>query len=70
MEQLAAERVFVWGDSLAKGVFWNESRKRHAYCKTTAVDIAANRLGIEIVNRSKIRLHRTARAWRCWSGKS
>jgi len=53
MEQMAAERVFVWGDSLAKGVFWNESRKRHAYCKTTAVDIAANRLGIEIINRSK-----------------
>ncbi len=53
MEQLIAEKVVIWGDSLAKGVVWNEARKRHAYCKTTAVDIAAGRLGIEIVNHSK-----------------
>lgn len=53
MEQLAGQRVAVWGDSLAKGVTWNEARKRHAYSKTTAVDIAANKLGIEILNRSK-----------------
>ena len=53
MEQLAGQRVVVWGDSLAKGVTWNEARKRHAYSKTTAVDIAANKLGIEILNRSK-----------------
>lgn len=53
MEQLAAERVVIWGDSLAKGIVWNEARKRHAYCETTAADIAAKRLGIEIVNRAK-----------------
>ncbi|HML67515.1 MAG TPA: GDSL-type esterase/lipase family protein [Clostridia bacterium] len=53
MEQIAGERVVVWGDSLAKGVVWNETRKRHAYSKLTAVDIAANKLGIEIINRSK-----------------
>ena len=52
MEQIAGERVVVWGDSLAKGVVWNETRKRHAYSKLTAVDIAANKLGIEIINRS------------------
>ncbi len=53
MEQLVSGNVVVWGDSLAKGVIWNEARKRHAYSKTTAVDIAAERLGIEVVNRSK-----------------
>ena len=53
MEQQAVERVVVWGDSLAKGVTWNEARKRHTYSKRTAVDIAASKLGIDIVNRSK-----------------
>ena len=53
MEQIAGQRVVVWGDSLAKGVVWNEARKRHAYSKLTAVDIAADKLGIEIVNRAK-----------------
>lgn len=53
MEQLNGETVFVWGDSLARGIVWNEARKRHAYSKTSAVEIAASRLGIEIVNRAK-----------------
>ncbi len=53
MEQLAKETVAVWGDSLAKGVVWNSARKRHCYSSPTAVDIAAQKLGIEIVNRSK-----------------
>lgn len=53
MEQLAKETVVIWGDSLAKGVIWNDARKRHAYSNPTAADIAAERLGIEIINRSK-----------------
>jgi lysophospholipase L1-like esterase len=53
MEQLKRETVMIWGDSLAKGVVWNEARKRHAYSKTTAADIVAQRLGIELVNRAK-----------------
>lgn len=53
MEQLAKETVVVWGDSLAKGVVWNEARKRLGYSKTTAVDVAAERLGVDIVNRAK-----------------
>lgn len=52
MEQ-ARETVVVWGDSLAKGVVWNEQRKRHGYSPTTAVDIARDKLGIDIVNRAK-----------------
>ena len=53
MEQLAKETVVVWGDSLAKGVVWNDTRKRLGYSKTTAVDVAAERLGIDIVNHAK-----------------
>ena len=53
MEALAKETVVVWGDSLAKGVVYNTERKRLGYSKTTAVDVAARRLGIEIVNRAK-----------------
>ena len=53
MEQHKIETVVIWGDSLAKGVVWNEARKRHAYSKTTAADIVAERLGIELVNRAK-----------------
>ncbi len=53
MEQLARETVVVWGDSLAKGVVWNSERKRHGYSQTTAADVVSQRLGIEIVNRSK-----------------
>ncbi len=53
MEQLTGGTVFVWGDSLAKGIVWNETRKRHAYSKISAVQVAASRLGIEIVNRAK-----------------
>jgi acyl-CoA thioesterase I len=53
MEQLAKENVVVWGDSLAKGVVWNNTRKRLGYSKTTAVEVAAERLGIDIVNRAK-----------------
>lgn len=53
MEQLVRETVVVWGDSLAKGVVWNNERKRLGYSKATAADVAAKRLGIEIVNRAK-----------------
>ena len=53
MEQAKRETVVIWGDSLAKGVVWNEVRKRHAYSKTTAADIASERLNVTIINRAK-----------------
>lgn len=53
MEQAKRETVVIWGDSLAKGVVWNEARKRHAYSKTTAADIASERLNLTIINRAK-----------------
>lgn len=53
MEQQKRETVVIWGDSLAKGVVWNEARKRHAYCRTTAAEIASERLNVTIINRAK-----------------
>lgn len=53
MEQSKRETVVIWGDSLAKGVIWNEVRKRHGYSKTTAADIASERLNLSIINRAK-----------------
>ena len=53
MEQGKRETVVIWGDSLAKGVVWNEARKRHAYSQTTAADVASERLNLTIINRAK-----------------
>lgn len=47
------EKVIVWGDSLAKGVVWNEERRRHTTADSTAVDVAADKLGITIENRAR-----------------
>lgn len=53
MEQRAKETVVVWGDSLAKGVVWNDQRKRLGYSKITAADVAGEKLGIQVLNRAK-----------------
>ena len=53
MEQGKRETVVIWGDSLAKGVVWNEARKRHAYSHTTAADVASERLNLTIINHAK-----------------
>ena len=49
MEQKPKETVVVWGDSLAKGVIWNDERKRLGYSKVTAAQIAGEKLGIEVL---------------------
>lgn len=53
MEQQKQETVVVWGDSLAKGVLWNDRRKRHGYSRVTAAEIAGEKLGIHVLNRAK-----------------
>lgn len=53
MEQNSKETVVVWGDSLAKGVVWNDERKRLGYSKVTAAEIAGEKLGIRVLNRAK-----------------
>lgn len=47
------ETVVVWGDSIGKGVVWNEQRSRYGYSKTTAATVVENELNITVVNRSK-----------------
>lgn len=49
-----ARKVVVWGDSVAKGVVYDEKRGRYALSPITAATIAGERLGLEIVNRSRM----------------
>lgn len=49
-----AKKVIVWGDSVAKGVVYDESRGRYVLSPITAASIAGERLGLEIVNRSRM----------------
>lgn len=53
METIEKETVMLWGDSLGKGVVWNGARKRYGYTDLPAAEVAAEKLGINIVNRSK-----------------
>ena len=48
------KKVIIWGDSVAKGVVYDETRGRYVLASTTAASIAGERLGIEIVNRSRM----------------
>ncbi len=47
------EKVILFGDSLGKGVTWNEQRRRYGRAEVNAVQIVADKLGIEIENRSR-----------------
>ncbi len=49
-----AKKVIVWGDSVAKGVVYDEARGRYVLSPVTAASIAGERLGLEIVNRSRM----------------
>lgn len=46
-------RVALWGDSLGKGVVWNEGRGRYGSAPVNAVQVAAELLGITVENRSR-----------------
>ena len=48
------KKAIVWGDSVAKGVVYDESRSRYALSKSSAVKLVAEALDIEIVNRSRM----------------
>lgn len=52
MEQ-ARRCAAVWGDSLARGVVWNERRKRHAFAACTAAEVAGEKLGVRVINRAR-----------------
>lgn len=51
---MMAGRVIVWGDSVTKGVVYDETRGRYVLSPITAAAIAGERLGLEIVNRSRM----------------
>lgn len=53
MHLINGEHVTVWGDSLGKGVVWNETRARYGYVEETAADIVQQKLGCTVDNRSK-----------------
>ncbi len=48
------KKAIVWGDSVLRGVFYDESRERYSVLKDTAVSKVSDNLGIEIVNRAKM----------------
>ena len=50
------DKIIVWGDSVAKGVIYDENRGRYCLSKNSAVKIISETLGVEIVNRSKMGL--------------
>lgn len=47
------QRVILWGDSLGKGVVWNEARGRYGCATVNAVQVAQEALHIRIENRSR-----------------
>jgi len=50
------QRVILWGDSVAKGVVYDEAQQRYTLARVSAASIVAQRLGIEVVNRAHLGL--------------
>ena len=48
------EKIVVWGDSVAKGVIYDEQAGRYSITKNSAVNQVGSYLGVEILNRSKM----------------
>lgn len=48
------KKVIVWGDSVARGVVYDDARARYALSHKSAVKLVAEALDIEIVNRSRM----------------
>lgn len=46
--------IIVWGDSIAKGVIFDESRNRYVLSPTTAAGMVAKELGAELVNHARM----------------
>ena len=49
-----AKKVVIWGDSLARGVVYDEERKRYRIAEQTAAALVAEKSGMEIVNRARM----------------
>lgn len=48
------KKVVIWGDSVAKGVIYDETREKYALAQAPAASIAAEKLGVEVINRSRM----------------
>ena len=53
MEVRPGEKIVLFGDSLGKGVTWNQQRGRYGRATVSAVQVVAERLGLHIENRSR-----------------
>lgn len=51
---LKGKKVLIFGDSLARGVVWDESRSRYALSPRAAVKRVAEETGLQIVNRARM----------------
>lgn len=47
-------KAVIWGDSLARGVIYDEARGRYRISPTTAVGYVAAHTGVEITNRARM----------------
>lgn len=48
------EKVAVWGDSVMKGVVYDESRKKYALLPENGVELASRTLGMQVRNRARM----------------
>ncbi len=48
------KKVVIWGDSVTKGVIYDETRQRYALAPQTAASIAAEALGFTLINHSRM----------------
>lgn len=46
--------IIVWGDSVARGVVYDEKRERYALSPVTAAGIVSEKLGIKVINRARM----------------
>ena len=51
-DRMLSENLFVWGDSIARGVMYDEIRERYTVCRET-FDHALKTLGVNVRNYAK-----------------
>ncbi len=54
MKRQSVKSIVVWGDSLARGVVYDEARKRYAISSHSALRIVSEETGIAVENRSRM----------------
>lgn len=49
-----AKNIIIWGDSVARGVVYDEKRGRYTLSSVTAAKLVSERLGLSIINRARM----------------